>query len=67
MIAIGAVQRSRPLVTKGKSHLMYVITSGQMYDLVIDQQFPDGAYAFVCDPHEGVGMQGTLTVGPTPK
>jgi hypothetical protein len=29
----------------------------------MDQRFADGAYAFVCDPHEGVGMQGTLTVG----
>jgi plastocyanin len=42
----------------------YVITAGQTYDLVIDQRFPDGAYAFVCDPHEGAGMQGVLNVGP---
>jgi plastocyanin len=41
----------------------YLITPGQSYDLVIDQRFPDGTYNFVCDPHEGVGMRGTLTVG----
>jgi len=41
----------------------YIITTGQSYDLVIDNRFADGAYAFVCDPHEGVGMHGTLTVG----
>jgi plastocyanin len=40
----------------------YLITPGQTYDLVIDGRFPDGAYEFVCDPHEGGGMKGTLTV-----
>src|SRR5206468_3212469 len=36
----------------------YLITPGQTYDLVLDSRFPDGAYAFVCDPHEGAGMHG---------
>jgi plastocyanin len=41
----------------------YMMTPGQTYDLVIDGRFVDGAYDFVCDPHESVGMHGTLTVG----
>jgi plastocyanin len=41
----------------------YLIAPGQSYDLVIDSRFPDGAYTFVCEPHEGMGMRGTLTVG----
>ncbi len=45
----------------------YVITTGQTYDLVIDQRFPEGAYEFVCDPHEGSGMHGVLNVGPPVK
>jgi len=42
----------------------YLITNGQTYDLVIDARFTDGTYAFACDPHEALGMRGTLTVGP---
>ena len=42
----------------------YVISSGQTYDLVIDRRFTVGTYAFACDPHESLGMKGTLTVGP---
>jgi plastocyanin len=45
----------------------YVIGQGKTYDLVIDARFTDGAYQFVCDPHESVGMRGTLTVGPPTK
>jgi len=41
----------------------YVMNPGQTYDLVIDGRFIDGVYEFVCDPHESVGMHGTLTVG----
>ena len=41
----------------------YVMTPGQTYDLVIDSRFVDGVYEFVCDPHESVGMHGTLTIG----
>lgn len=45
----------------------YLIGTGKTYDLVIDARFTDGAYQFVCDPHESVGMRGTLTVGPSTK
>lgn len=41
----------------------YLLNSGQTYDLVIDARFPDGTYTFACDPHESVGMRGTLIVG----
>ena len=41
----------------------YVIGQGKTYDLVMDARFADGSYQFVCDPHESVGMRGTLTVG----
>ena len=41
----------------------YLLNNGQTYDLVIDTRFPDGTYTFACDPHESVGMKGTLTVG----
>ena len=41
----------------------YVIGQGKTYDLVMDARFTDGSYQFVCDPHESVGMRGTLTVG----
>lgn len=41
----------------------YLINNGQTYDLVIDGRFPDGTYAFACDPHESIGMKGTLVVG----
>ena len=40
----------------------YLTTEGQTYDIVIDKRFTDGVYTFVCDPHEMVGMRGTLTV-----
>jgi plastocyanin len=41
----------------------YLTTKGQKYDLVIDGRFAPGSYDFVCDPHEAMGMRGTLTVG----
>ena len=41
----------------------YIINKGQTYDLVIDARFPDGTYTFACDPHESVGMKGTLAIG----
>ncbi|MDQ2929915.1 MAG: plastocyanin/azurin family copper-binding protein [Gemmatimonadota bacterium] len=45
----------------------YLIGLGKTYDLVIDTRFVDGAYQFVCDPHESVGMRGTLLVGTSAK
>lgn len=41
----------------------YLIGQGKTYDVVIDARFTDGVYEFICDPHESVGMHGTLTVG----
>lgn len=41
----------------------YIIGDGKTYDLIIDSRFVDGAYPFLCDPHQSVGMRGTLTVG----
>jgi len=43
----------------------YLTSKGVTYDLVIDQRFPAGTYKFVCDPHEALGMAGTLTVDPS--
>jgi plastocyanin len=45
----------------------YLIGTGKTDDLVIDARFTDGTYEFVCDPHESIGMRGTLTVGPATK
>ena len=50
-----------------ESTLPYVMAPGQTFDLVVDSRFIDGEYDFVCDPHESVGMHGTLTVGPPSK
>ena len=41
----------------------YLIGQGKTYDLVIDARFTDGTYEFICDPHESVGMRGSLVVG----
>jgi plastocyanin len=40
----------------------YMTDRGQKYEVVIDSRFTDGTYSFVCDPHEAIGMHGTLTV-----
>ncbi|MEP7065916.1 MAG: plastocyanin/azurin family copper-binding protein [Gemmatimonadota bacterium] len=45
----------------------YLVSVGQTYDLVVDGRFAEGVYDFVCDPHEGAGMHGTLTVGSSTK
>ena len=42
----------------------YVMAANQSYDLILDTRFSAGTYQFVCDPHQTVGMTGTLTVGP---
>jgi len=41
----------------------YVIGDAKNYDVIIDSRFVDGTYSFICDPHQSVGMHGTLTVG----
>ena len=40
----------------------YLTAKGMTYDVVIDARFTDGSYAFVCDPHEMIGMKGRLIV-----
>lgn len=41
----------------------YLTTKGQKYDLIIDGRFAAGHYEFVCDPHQMLGMRGSLDVG----
>ena len=40
----------------------YLTTKGQTYDVLINGRFTDGTYTFVCDPHEAIGMKGTLII-----
>lgn len=40
----------------------YLTTKGQTYTIVVDSRFGEGKYEFVCDPHEAMGMRGSLTV-----
>jgi plastocyanin len=40
----------------------YLTAKGMTYDLIIDARFTDGTYTFVCDPHEMIGMKGTLII-----
>jgi len=40
----------------------YLTAKGQTYDLVIDARFAVGTYEYVCEPHEAIGMKGTLVV-----
>jgi plastocyanin len=42
----------------------YLVSKGDKYDLIIDGRFSNGQYAFVCDPHESMGMHGSLNVVP---
>jgi plastocyanin len=40
----------------------YMTKPGDSYTLVIDARFTDGSYAFVCDPHQMIGMKGSLVI-----
>ena len=40
----------------------FLTAKGQTYDLVIDGRFAEGTYEYVCQPHEMIGMKGTLVV-----
>lgn len=40
----------------------YLMTRGEVYDVRIDERFPDGVYAFRCSPHSPLGMEGRLVV-----
>jgi plastocyanin len=40
----------------------YVMAANQSYEVILDARFPAGTYQFICDPHQTVGMAGTLTI-----
>lgn len=40
----------------------YLLNKGQTYDLVIDDRFVAGEYAFVCSPHAALGMRGQISI-----
>ncbi len=40
----------------------FLMSRGQTYELVIDERFTEGAYDYVCTPHEAMGMKGSITV-----
>lgn len=44
----------------------YLSAKGEVYQVVIDARFTPGKYTFICDPHEALGMSGTLIVEPKP-
>ena len=41
------------------SHEDYFNAPGETYDLKLEKA---GSYAFYCEPHQGAGMKGTITV-----
>jgi plastocyanin len=42
----------------------YLTTRGQTFELVIDGRFAPGVYTYICTPHVGMGMKGTIEVLP---
>lgn len=40
----------------------YLSKVGDTYTLVIDSRFPVGKYDYVCEPHQTLGMKGTMIV-----
>lgn len=40
----------------------FLMTRGEAYELRIDDRFSPGTYAFVCTPHQAMGMKGTIVV-----
>ncbi len=40
----------------------YLTAPGQTYQLVVDQRFTAGTYAYECTPHGAMGMKASLTV-----
>ena len=40
----------------------YMTQAGETYDVAIDGRFVPGSHAYVCTPHETMGMKGTITV-----
>lgn len=42
----------------------FLTTRGQTFELVIDGRFAPGVYTYICTPHVGMGMKGTIEVLP---
>ena len=40
----------------------FLLKKGDTYNVAIDARFATGAHSFVCTPHQGFGMRGTITV-----
>jgi len=40
----------------------FLLTLGQVYDLIIDDDFALGIIQYVCTPHVGLGMKGEIEV-----
>lgn len=43
----------------------FLVSKGSTYEIRIDERFKPGVYAFVCTPHEQMGMKGMITVKPS--
>ena len=53
-------------VTINPTIVPYLTNPGQTSDVVLDKRFLPGTYTFVCDPHESLGMKGTLKITAAP-
>lgn len=40
----------------------FLMKKGATYDVVIDERFATGKHAYICTPHEAMGMKGTITI-----
>ncbi len=40
----------------------FLITTGQVYEITIDERFAPGKHEYVCTPHEMMGMTGVIIV-----
>ena len=40
----------------------FLTMKGQRWELVIDERFEAGRYAYICTPHVAMGMRGTIEV-----
>jgi plastocyanin len=40
----------------------YLMKLGDIYTIVIDNRFTYGTYTYVCEPHQMIGMRGTMIV-----
>jgi plastocyanin len=40
----------------------YMMKLGDTYTLIVDKRFAAGTYEYVCEPHQLIGMKGTMIV-----